>query len=252
MLPPEPPFGNASTFARKFDATLLTANVQRLYGATGYFNVGYWTPETPDLRTACDRLVDEVLESVPASSHWILDIGCGLGSGTRRIGNRRPDAIVLAGNISLWQLARARERSVALAVAMDAARLPVCSGALDAVLAIEAPQHFDTRAAFVAEALRVLRPGGVLSMTDILFNDADVIGPWMIPVANRLTSIAAYEQVLRESGFTHITVKDVTDVTWRPFCRVMRTAFGGDRGRVDAIEGSVSHYLLARASRPDA
>ena len=44
---------------------------------------------------------------------------------------------------------------------------------------------------------------------------------------------------------------DVTDVTWRPFCRVMRTAFG-DAGKVDAIEASVSHYLPVRAFRPDA
>jgi SAM-dependent methyltransferase len=243
---------DALAFARQFDATLVTGNIQRLYGDTGYFNVGYWTPDTPDLRAACDRLVDEVLEAVPASSHWILDTGCGLGSGTRRIGERRPDASVLAGNISLWQLTRARERGVAPAVVMDAARLPVRSGALDAVVAIESPQHFDTRAAFLAEAFRALRPGGVLSMTDMLFSDADVIGPWMIPHLNRLTSLTAYEQVLRDSGFTEITVEDVTGVTWRPFCRVMRTAFGGDTGRVDAIEGSVSHYLLVRASRPGA
>lgn len=252
MPSPEPPIKSAQTFARKFDATLQTANIQRLFGDTGYFNVGYWTPGVPDLGTACDRLVDEVLEAVPARSRWILDAGCGLGSGTRRISQRRPEARVMAGNISLWQLARARERGVAPAVAMDAARLPVRSGALDAVLAIESPQHFDTRAAFVAEALRVLRPGGVLSISDMLFSDADVIGPWMIPHANRLTSIAAYQEGLRESGFTRISVEDVTEVTWRPFCRAMRTAFDGDTGRIDAIEASVSHYVLVCASRPDA
>ena len=251
-VPPLTPSGNAAAFARSFDATLQSANTRRLFGATGYFNVGYWTADTPDLRTACDRLVDEVVAAVPATAQWILDAGCGLGAGTRRIGERRTLAKVLAGNISLWQLARARELGAAPTVAMDAARLPFRSRALDAVIAIESPQHFDTRAAFAAEALRVLRPGGVLSLTDMLFSDADVIGPWMIPQANRLRSIADYEQVLRESGFTQIAVEDVTAVTWRPFCRVMRAGFGGDAATMDAIEGSVSHYLVVRATRPDA
>ena len=246
------PIGRARRFARKFDATLLTGNVQQLYGGTGYFNVGYWTPDTQELRIACDRLIDEVLSAVPANPRWILDAGCGLGSGTRRISERRPGASVLAGNISLWQLAGAVERGVKRAVAMDAAHLPVRSGALDVVVAVESPQHVDTRAAFFAEAHRVLCPGGVLSMTDMLFSNADVIGSWMIPHANRLTSIAAYEQLLRESGFTQIAVEDVTDVTWRPFCRLMRTTFTGGNGRVDAIVASVSHYLLVRASRPAA
>ena len=203
-VPLPPPAGYASAFARQFDATLHDREhpaVVRRLRATSMSAIG--RPDTPDLRTACDRLVDEVLESVPAGARWILDTGCGLGGGTRRIGERRPEASVLAGNISLWQLARARERGVAPAVAMDAVRLPIRSGALDAVVAIESPQHFDTRAAFVAEAFRVLRPGGVLSMTDMLFSDADVIGPWMIPHANRLTSLAAYEQVLARERVQH-------------------------------------------------
>ena len=130
---------------------------------------------------------------MPANARLILDTGCGLGSGTRRIASRRPDACVLAGNISLWQLSKAKACGVARTVAMDAVRLPVRSGTLDAVVAIESAQHFDTRAAFLAEACPGPRPNGVLSMADMLFRDTDAIDPWLSPRANRLTSLTEYE-----------------------------------------------------------
>ena len=57
------------------------------------------------------------------------------------------------------------------AVVMDATRLGFASGSVDAVVALEAAQHFDTRAAFLGEALRVLRPGGTIALADMLFTD---------------------------------------------------------------------------------
>ncbi len=52
-----------------------------------------------------------------------------------------------------------------LHVSGDLLRLPIGDGAFDAVLATETLEHLTDPGAFVAEAARVLRPGGQLFMT---------------------------------------------------------------------------------------
>jgi cyclopropane fatty-acyl-phospholipid synthase-like methyltransferase len=234
-------------FAEQYDAVICEPRMQRLYGASGYFNVGYWTGDTPNLAAACDRLVDEVAAAIPREASVIVDVGCGLGAGTCRVAKQFPRALVIGANLSLWQLAGAQRRGVEAPVAMDAARLALGSGTVDAVLAVESAQHFDTRAAFLAEVRRVLRPGGVLAIADMLFKNADVIGSWMVPQQNRITTTTQYASLLVDAGFVDLTVRDISAVSWHPFCNAMRTVFEGHEDTVCAIEDSLAHYVLAFA-----
>jgi ubiquinone/menaquinone biosynthesis C-methylase UbiE len=226
--------------------------MQRLYGASGYFNVGYWTQDTADLPTACDRLVDEITTSIPRDARVILDVGCGIGAGTRRVAEQFPQALVIGANISAWQLAAAQLRGVTAPVAVDATQLALRSGSVDAVLAVESAQHFNTRATFLAEAQRVLRPGGVLAIADMLFKNADVIGSWMIPQENRITTPTQYARLLGDAGFIDCSVRDISAVSWHPFCNAMRGVFEGHEDAVRAIEDSLAHYVLAFARSPAA
>src|SRR5688572_23527471 len=143
---------NSATFGTKYDEVILQPSLQRLYGTSGYFNVGYWVDGIADLAPACDRMVDELASAIPAGARVVFDVGCGLGATTRRFASRLPRARVIGANLSLWQLRMARGRGVDAAVAMDAARLAARSGTADAVVSVEAAQHFDTRADFFAEA----------------------------------------------------------------------------------------------------
>jgi ubiquinone/menaquinone biosynthesis C-methylase UbiE len=235
-------------FGARYDEVISDPKMRSLYGASGYFNVGYWSAATKDLVSACDALVDQVAAPISAGARVVLDIGCGLGAGTQRLAGRFPHALVAGANVSLWQLRMTRSRGPA-AVATDAARLGVATGSADAVVALESALHFDTRDQFFAESFRVLRPGGVLSMADMLFRDADVIGPWMVPEANRVRSLAEYEERVRAAGFTSIASVDVTTVTWTPYIEAMGRVFE-DQAAVRAIADSVSHYLLLTAVRP--
>lgn len=236
------------TFGARYDEVISDPRMRSLYGDSGYFNVGYWTAATRDLASACDALVDEVAAPISAGARLVLDVGCGLGAGTRRLAGHFPRALVVGANLSLWQLRMTRSGG-AHAMATDAARLGVASSSADAVVALESALHFDTRDEFFHEAFRVLRPGGVLSVADMLFRDADVIGPWMVPASNRIASLLDYEEHVRAAGFTSIASRDVTPLTWTPYIGAMSAVFE-DRNVVRAIASSVSHYLLLTAVRP--
>jgi SAM-dependent methyltransferase len=239
----------SESFGTRYDDVIASPKMQRLYGDSGYFNVGYWTAGVTDLVAACDRMVDEVASPIAPDSRTIVDAGCGPGAGTRRLARLLPRATVIGANVSLWQLRTTHRRGLPV-LATDAALLGIASGSADAVVALESALHFNTRDAFFAEAFRVLRPGGVLTVADMLFRDADAIGPWMVPPANRIAGLADYEQRVHAAGFTAIASRDVTAMTWRPFCDAMRRVYGGEEAALATIADSVSHYLLLSARRP--
>ena len=137
----------------------------------GWLNLGLWQgPGTEDeAETACRRLVQTVAAALPAGG-VILDAGNGLGTQDPVIAGQVRPARLLAVNITEWQLAAGRDRlreAAAAPVAGDAARLPVASGSVDGIISVEAAFHFRSRAEFFAECVRVLRPGGVLTTSDI-------------------------------------------------------------------------------------
>lgn len=240
----------ASEFAVHYDKLIREPLLAGLYGDSGYFNVGYWDDGCGELPRACDRLVDLLAAAVPPDARAILDIGCGVGAGSARLAAHFPNARLIAGNLSHWQLTEARRRGVRAPVVMNATRLAVASGALDAVIAMESAQHFDTRERFFAEAHRALRPGGAIALADMLFDDRQPIGSWMLPPENQVATTAEYAARLTAAGFVDVEVRDITERTWRPFCAAMRSVFPGGDEFVATYEESLSIYLIATARKP--
>jgi len=113
--------------------------------------------------------VETLAAPLPAEG-VIVDVGNGLGTQDPLIARRVHPARLVAINLAEWQLAAGRNQLAAAGAAPavgDAVRLPIASGSADGIISVEAAFHFRSRRAFFDECYRVLRPGGVLSISDI-------------------------------------------------------------------------------------
>jgi SAM-dependent methyltransferase len=205
--------------------------LREFYGDSGYANVGYWREGTANAAQACDALVDALVAPVPASPVAVLDAACGAGATTRRIAARlQPESLVGIG-LPTDPLEDARRRvPTARFVEMDATRLAFEDQSFDAVVCVEAAFHFATRGRFLSEALRVLKPGGVLVLSDLLL----ARGTPLMPSENYLAGPTAYGKLLTQTGFCAVTLTDVTWATWRAYRRRL-TAFIARRRDLGAI-----------------
>jgi 2-polyprenyl-6-hydroxyphenyl methylase/3-demethylubiquinone-9 3-methyltransferase len=104
---------------------------------------------------------------VPAATRAgsvLLDIGCGGGVLAPHVAAKGHRHVGV--DLSPAALALARDRGITVARA-DAARLPFQDAVADVVVAGELLEHVEDSAGVVAEAIRVLRPGGTLVIDTI-------------------------------------------------------------------------------------
>jgi 2-polyprenyl-6-hydroxyphenyl methylase/3-demethylubiquinone-9 3-methyltransferase len=122
-----------------------------------------------------------VVEAVgPLRGLQILDLGCGKGRFARFL--QSEGASVAGVDLSAAMLAEATGIDRVLA---SARRLPFRPCAFDAVIAIEVFEHLDRalHRSALAEARRVLRPGGVIVIIDKNNASLNVHRPWLPSLA---------------------------------------------------------------------
>lgn len=155
----------------------------------------------------------------------VVDCGCGPGSITVELAGVVAPGLVVGLDWDVGQCAfgraRARERGAANVSFQqaDARALPVASGSVDAVYlnSVVAYHSGAGAAAILAEAFRVLRPGGVVAVSDV-----DYGGRVLFPSDERLerawalvdrvfrahggdpTGARAHRSRLRAAGFTDV------------------------------------------------
>ncbi len=247
--------------------------------APGWLNLGLWEgPGSEDeAEDACRRLVRTLALALPAGG-TILDVGNGLGTQDRLIAEAVRPRRLVAVNITERQLAAGRDRlkqAAAAPVAGDAVRLPVADGTVDGVISVEAAFHFRSRKAFFDECYRVLRPGGVLSMSDIS------IRRWPVSPAELLSGLTQLRvfglrrtmamtagqigSSARAAGLTEVEVTSCGDRVIAPAVRLTAGRLAGPTaapagqqaiGRLLLWQVSllwrrgIIDYLLLRAVRP--
>src|SRR5581483_579776 len=168
----------------------------------------------------------------------VLDLCAGLGGPARFLASRRGCRVVgvelNAGRaLGMARLSRlVRLDGLVRVVRADATVLPLARGRFDACLSQEALLHIEDKAAVLAEAHRVLRPGGRLVFTDWVAHPAlgdrerRRLAEWMAAVT--LQSIDGYRALLGRAGFRAVSCEDLSD-EWRPILRERLAMYRGMR-----------------------
>ena len=225
--------------------------------APGWLNLGLWEGDGSDpdeAPVAVRRLVESLADPLPRGGD-VLDVGNGLAEQDPVIAEVVDPRSLTALNITRSQLVVGRPRLQAAGahpVNADATRLPLRDGSFDGLISVEAAFHLPSRGRFFAEAARVLRPGGVLTMSDIPVRrmprtPGEVLAAlfqmrvWGLGPHAAATS-ARIEGLARRAGFLDVEVDEVGERVIAPALRFIRRRL--DRGRGEMPR---SYELAVRA-----
>ncbi|PSL55598.1 cyclopropane fatty-acyl-phospholipid synthase-like methyltransferase [Saccharothrix carnea] len=253
--------------------------VRRVYGtgdlaalpvfAGGFINFGYWAgiPLDGDLtveqRVASqEALYDLVVDALGIGpGHRVLEVGSGRGLGARRVLRRDP-ALVRGVDLVPEQVARAREVNDDPRVAFVQGAcddLPFPDASFDALLSVEAAQHFEDVAGFARESARVLVPGGRFAVTTFFTRtrDAgDALAEVLRTFATGLDRAHLVDDVVRDlraAGFADVTALSIGEHVWRGLDRWLELGprpDRWDRNWLRAVERGLVDYYLVTARKP--
>lgn len=184
---------------------------------------------------ALARRVGEAARLQPGER--VLDIACGAGDSLRlwlqAFGARSAQGLERDPDSVQAALAAARSNGLSRRIRVTAGSamdpLPRVARGFDAVLCVDAAYHLSPRSRWLAEVCAVLRPGGRLAYTDLVF-DGGRPGRLLLRAAARLSGVAvddlvdgdAQLQRLVSMGFLDVRLERLDDAVLGGFGRFVQ------------------------------
>jgi ubiquinone/menaquinone biosynthesis C-methylase UbiE len=175
--------------------------------------------------------VAATLSGIAPSSPGARALDIATGGGHTALFLARMGWSVTAGDVSAKMLAHAGRLLAGEGLALEsklfaAEEIPFPDSTFEIVTVRVAPHHFSSPQRFVAEAARVLKPGGYFLLIDGTVPDTDPeteewlqkVEKWRDPSHGRFLSRTAWEYLVRESGLTLVASglhdKKQPDLDW--------------------------------------
>ena len=201
------------------------------------------------------QATDFVIQALDISAQSdVLDIGCGIGGPARYVAEQvgcrvrgidlTTDYIAAGNELCAWV---GLSDQVTLEHA-SALKLPYDAERFDAAYVMHVGMNIADKHTMMAEAFRVLRPGGCLVVYDVMTTTADAVVtypmPWSeVPENSAIDTPQSYENALMAAGFTIEKSEAYSDFAV--------TFFEGMMARMSDGPGPLGLHLLMGANTPE-
>ncbi len=234
--------------------------------------------------------VFDIVEGLSIEGREVLDLGCGIGGASAVLAGELGAARVLGIDVETVSLEQAaslvEEAGLADRVSLELVApgpLPLPDGVFDAIFTKDVLCHVPDKPALLAEAYRVLRPGGVFACGDWVMGEDGPEARDCLPAyedwAARLVKsglifhfdpLSVYQAGLKAAGFGTVQVRDHSAWSERDGRRqlaqsecdaaALRRSLGEEgyqnrvaltRSRIAALAGGSLRHVHIQAFRPE-